>query len=213
MSSRATEVTNQLRDKIQAGEYKPGSQLIETDLAIVFKASRNTVQRALLTLMGEGLVIIEKNKGAKVRAYSLTEILDYAQIREALEGLIISLAVEFIQEKQIEEMDEILALMKEDLRKRDLLEYSNKNKRFHQIIYDACPNRKAVEQVGIIKAQISKFNAKTILIPGRDEQSFQEHESILAAIRSKNAEAAREAIQTHIRHVAQKIAEYDRLIF
>ena len=106
-----------------------------------------------------------------------------------------------------------LAQMSEKLAARDLLAYSECNKLFHQVIYDACPNRAAVDLVMSLKSKISKFNAKTILIPGRDQQSFEEHRGILAAIEDRDAQAASRLLREHIRHVTEKIEEYDKLIF
>ena len=213
MGISAIDVYDGVKEKIHSGEYSPGYQLVETELAATFQTSRNTVQKVLLKLMSEGLVTIEKNKGAKVRSYTLSEILEYAQIREALEGLIVTLAIQRLTGDHLNRMRAALAQMSEKLAARDLLAYSECNKLFHQVIYDACPNRAAVDLVMSLKSKISKFNAKTILIPGRDQQSFEEHRGILAAIEDRDAQAASRLLREHIRHVTEKIEEYDKLIF
>lgn len=209
----AIDVYRKMREKIIAGDYMPGASLTEMELANTFSISRNTVQKVLLMLANDELVTLEQNKGAKVRAYTLKEILEYTQIREVMEGLIVTLAVPHITPAQVTAMRGILERMKQKLEARDLLAYSACNKELHQILYDACPNRSAVDYVKVLKNQISKFNAKTILIPGRDEQSFHEHTAIVEAIAAGDAQLAAHCMREHISNVGQKIEEYDKLIF
>jgi DNA-binding GntR family transcriptional regulator len=202
----------QIQQKILYGEYAPASALIETELAGEYGVSRNTIKKVLLMLASKSLVTIEPNKSAKVRSYTLNEVLDYMQIREVLEGLIVQLAVPHITEEQITKLKEELSQMKDHIKKRELLAYSECNYRFHQIIYDACSNRTLIEIVVGLKNQISKFGAKTILIPGRDEQSYREHIAIFDSIVRHDYESASVLVQRHIHNVAQTIREYGKLI-
>ncbi len=213
MRNSAADVFVQVRDKILSGEYPPATALVEADMAEQYGVSRNTIKKVLLMLENKGLVFIEPNKSTKVRSYTLHEVLDQMQIREVLEELIVQLTVPLITDGQLDMMRNILAQMKEHLNKHELLMYSEKNKQFHQIIYDTCPNISAVEMVILIKNRISKFNAKTILIAGRDIQSYREHQEILNAIEQKNKEQAALLMRRHIINVAQTMKEYDRLLF
>jgi DNA-binding GntR family transcriptional regulator len=202
----------QIQQKILYGDYAPASALIETELAEEYGVSRNTIKKVLLMLESKSLVTIEPNKSARVRSYTLNEVLDYMQIREVLEGLIVQLAVPHITEEQIASLQEALSKMKEYLDNKELLKYSECNYQFHQIIYDACPNHTLIEIVVGLKNQISKFGAKTILIPGRDEQSYREHTAIFDSIVRHDCESASILVQRHIHNVAQTIREYGKLI-
>jgi DNA-binding FadR family transcriptional regulator len=81
------------------------------------------------------------------------------------------------------------------------------------VLYDACPNRTAVEMTVNLKKQMSKYNTKTILIPGRDTQSFEEHSAILAAVKKRDAEAAGELVSRHIGNVRKTFQEHYSLLF
>jgi DNA-binding GntR family transcriptional regulator len=202
-----------IKDKIIKGEYSPSESLPEQELAKEYGASRNSVKKALLMLEKENLVVLQHNKGAKVRSYSMDEVLEFLELRSCLEGFIARKAVPAISEAQIAEMERILTEMKGHYEGHELLLYSQCNQLFHQVLYDACPNRTAVEMTANLKRQMRKYNTKTILIPGRDTQSFEEHSAILRAVKNRDAEAAAQLISLHIINVRKTFEEHYSLLF
>ncbi|PKC51908.1 hypothetical protein RhiirA1_482691, partial [Rhizophagus irregularis] len=70
--------------------------LNEIDLSKEIGVSRNTIKKVLLKLEKEHLVVTEDNKGATVKAYTLEEVINYFEIREVLEALIIDSAIKNI---------------------------------------------------------------------------------------------------------------------
>jgi len=206
-------VYNDMRQKILDGFFKPSESLTESDLSTLYKVSRNTVKKVLLMLERENLVTIELNKGAKVRSYSLTEVLEFLEVREGLEGFIASLSVQFITDQQIARMEEILDIMRINKDNQKLVEYSKYNQEFHAVIFSACPNKTLVEMTLSLKAQMSKYNTKTILIPGRDSQSFAEHCSILEAFKARETQLAETLMRKHIHNVRTCFEENYSLLF
>jgi GntR family transcriptional regulator len=66
--SKYQQIAEQLRDKISAGELKPGERLpSEPDLVRDFQASRNTVRLALAQLTNQGLVVTRQGLGTFVQ--------------------------------------------------------------------------------------------------------------------------------------------------
>jgi DNA-binding GntR family transcriptional regulator len=59
-------VTDDLRDAIVSHELEPGRRLAEDDLAEQMGVSRGPVREALMRLEREGLVSIERHKGARI---------------------------------------------------------------------------------------------------------------------------------------------------
>lgn len=206
-------VYKDLKTRITEGDISPSEQLVEMDLAQKYGVSRNTVKKALLMLEKEDLIVIEPNKGAKVRSYSIAEILDFLEIRSALEGLIAGLTAPVISDEQLGQLEETLKLMRQRKDSRDLLAYSQGNRAFHQIIYDACPNRKLAEMTITLKNQLSKYNIKTILVPGRDADSFAEHSALLEAFRKRDGQQAELMMRRHILNVRETFSKFHRLLF
>lgn len=202
------DVYTYLKDKIVTGEYKPSEKLVESILATELKVSRNTVKNALLMLQKENLIEIEKHKGASVKAFTLDEVINYLEIREALEGIIIKSVVSEIQDEDLEKLEHIIEKMEEYIKEGNLNEYSELNREFHNIIYSISKNVQAVELVSIIKTQLIRFHFRTILAPNRSDQSLIEHKRIFESLKKRDKDAAVDAIQTHISHVRKTIKEY-----
>lgn len=213
MANQTTEVYNSLKNKIINGEYFPSESLPEQELSKQYGVSRNTIKKVLLMLEKERLVTIELNKGAKVRSYSLSEVLEFLELRACLEGFISRKAVPAITDEQIIELGNILKIMKGHYDNQQLLLYSQNNQLFHNIIYTACPNKTAVEMTINLKTQMSKYNTKTILVPGRDSQSFAEHSAIYDAIKNRDPELAEALMVRHISNVRKTFEENYTLLF
>ena len=56
-------------DGFREGRYQPGERLVAADLAAQFNVSRAPVREALAILVGEGVVEIKKNYGARIRSF------------------------------------------------------------------------------------------------------------------------------------------------
>jgi len=213
MANQTIKVYESIKSKIHKGEYSPAESLKEQELADQYGVSRSTIKKALLLLEKEGLVTIEINKGAKVRSYSLEEVLEYLELRAHLEGFIIRKAVPVITEEQIKIMEDTLKVMKMYYESNELIEYSQHNLVFHQVIYDACPNRTAVDVITNLKNQMRKYNTKTILIPGRSSKSYAEHSAILDAVKNRDEELAEVLMVRHINNVRRTFKENYSLLF
>ena len=73
-------VHDAIRDSIIAGEYEPGSRLLERQLAERFGTSRGPIRSALQELERVGLVVSEDRRGTFVRSVS-------AKDREEIDSL------------------------------------------------------------------------------------------------------------------------------
>jgi DNA-binding GntR family transcriptional regulator len=206
--SRPTEVAYQfMKEKIMDGTYKPSQKLIESELSELIGVSRNTIKKALLKLEQENLVSLEENKGATIKSFTLDEIINYLEIREVLEGLIAKTAALNISDSKLMKLDETLEKMKEHLTHNRYDEYSKCNLQFHDIIYESSTNQQAVDMVKKIKTQLKRLQLKTILVPGRTNDSIKEHQKILNALKAKDEIWARDAVMFHVSKVRHTIIE------
>ena len=84
-SATAEEITAQLTDAVHEHRLKPGAKLREDEVCDVFGVSRTVVRQALRSMAFEGLLTIEKNRGAFVSKPSLKEAHEVFQARALLE--------------------------------------------------------------------------------------------------------------------------------
>lgn len=202
-----------IKDKILNGTFRPSQKLTESQLSEVIGVSRNTVKKALLMLEKENLVEVEKNKGATIKSFNLEEIINYLEIREALEGLVARKAVKNITHENLRKLDGLYQEMSCYIKENRLEEYSQKNKEFHDIIYDASNNNEAVTLIKTIKTQLSRLHIRTILLPGRNQESIKEHERILIAFKERDEVASEDAVKAHIFSIRMLITDnYNYLV-
>jgi DNA-binding GntR family transcriptional regulator len=212
--NQAVKIFEDLKQKIIVGEYPPLVHLHEVRLASQYTVSRNTIKKVLLMLERENLVIVELNKGAKVKSVSIDEAKELLDLRAALERFIVGKTVPVISQNDLNIMKRILDTMKKNLQKRNLLEYSKNNLLFHDVIYHACPNQAAVEITINLKIQMRRYNTKTILVPGRDVNSFSEHSAILEAFQKRDVREAEKLMEMHILSVKKTFEEnFSLLLF
>lgn len=76
-----------IRRAIAEGDFEPGSRLVEQRIGEMFDLSRTPVREALRALAADGLVVIERNRGAVVATMSETDIRDQYELRARLESL------------------------------------------------------------------------------------------------------------------------------
>lgn len=74
-----------LRDEVLDGVLRPGTRLREESLCERFGAGRHTVRAALGILVGAGLVVHERNRGATVRPLTRARIDESFDFRIAVE--------------------------------------------------------------------------------------------------------------------------------
>jgi DNA-binding GntR family transcriptional regulator len=76
-----------LRSAIISGQYRPGDDLGEGELAQHLGVGRGTVRQALWHLQQEGLVTAGKRSMLRVKILSAQEVRELFRVRAALEGL------------------------------------------------------------------------------------------------------------------------------
>lgn len=78
-------LTAALRERILEGELAPGARLVERELTEQYDVARHTLRVALRSLAGEGLVTLERHRGARVAGLDADTLRGLFDLRTALE--------------------------------------------------------------------------------------------------------------------------------
>lgn len=84
-SSLAQRLAERIRDKLIAGELKPGQKLSEASLSTSLDVSRNSLREAFRLMTNEGLLRHEPNRGMFVATPSMASIIDIYRVRRTIE--------------------------------------------------------------------------------------------------------------------------------
>jgi DNA-binding GntR family transcriptional regulator len=95
-----------LRAQILDGSLKPGTRLMQEDIARQFGLSRVPLREAIRKLEGERLVVVVPRRGVTVPDLSDEDLIDIYVIRIQLEPLAFRRAVEVVTDADIAQMQE-----------------------------------------------------------------------------------------------------------
>ena len=196
---------DKLRAAIVSGRLQPNERLVEAELTRSLGVGRSAVRTALARLEHEGLVAHERHRGARVRLVDEREAVEILETRAVLEGLAARHAAVHASESDLDALRLILAEMRRLLDAGDLIGASEQNARLHQRLLGIARHNTASRLISSLKFQLVRFQYRTILLPGRSERSFAEHQAIVEAIAAGDPDAAEAAMRTHLSHVAEAL--------
>ncbi|MFD3501885.1 GntR family transcriptional regulator [Streptomyces sp. NPDC058678] len=200
-----TDVTGAVRDALLSGEYVPRQRLIEADLCERFGAGRADVRSALRLLAAEGLVEIQRNRGARVRENSFAEAVRITEVRMVVEGLIAARATERVGRAQAEQLRGIGASMARTVTDGELMTYSDLNARLHRCVRDIAGHETADQVLERLRAQVVRHQFVLSPVPGRARVSLPQHQRIIEAIVAKDPTAAEAAMRDHVASVVEAL--------
>ena len=199
-------VLDALRAAILDGEFAAGQRLVEVDLCERFGCSRFAVRAAIPVLASEGLVELQRHRGARVRVIPLAEAIEITEVRRLLEGLTAARAAQRVTVAQAAELEQIITEMRDAVSAAELLRYSEANARLHGLIRAIAAHRTATGILERLRAQMVRHQFALALAPGRPAVSLAQHERIAAAILARDPAQAEAAMREHITSVIDALS-------
>lgn len=191
----------QLRSDILTGEFTPGERLVEQSLADRYSVGRGLIRSALVELRAEGLVDIEANRGAVVRRISLEEAIEIGEARKALEGLIASRAAGRVDAAGKARLAEIVDEMRDAVATGATARYSELNRTLHGRIWEIGGHEVANDLVANLRNRSAHHQFRLAVMPGRAEESLEQHVAIVDAIVAGDPDRAERAMHAHLESV------------
>lgn len=191
-------VFNTLRQAILRGELKPGTRLMEIQLANKLGVSRTPIREAIRKLENEGLVLMTPRKGAEVAEITEKNMLDVLEVRKTLEELAAELACDRITEQQVEELIAAQDAFEKALKTSDVTKIAEADVAFHDVIFAATDNQRLVNLLNNLREQMYRFRIEYLKESEKYPVLIAEHKQLIEAISGGQKEIARETIAKHI---------------
>ncbi len=191
-------VYEELRSLILTGKIKPGTRMMEIELAEDMGVSRTPIREAIRKLEKEGLVVIEPRKGAYASEVSVKDMEDILEVRANLEGLAAYLAAERMTEAEKKLLDETKERFKQavaDGNMADMIAYDTK---FHHMIVESSRNNHLIHMVEQLQELVLRFRYIYYKDFKRAEDMIPEHQQICEEIVNGNGANARFEAFNHI---------------
>ena len=182
-------------EAIDIGVYKPGSRLVESDLAERFGVSRTPIREALQRLETQSL-LTRDGRSLIVASLDHNQLAELYVVRAELEGLAARLAARHATPEEVTVLREMLESDRALI--GDPVALSRANRRFHKQIHLASHNRYLVQQLDLVHRSMALLASTSLAAEGRGEDALAEHDAIVTAIEVGNGGDALEALRAHI---------------
>jgi DNA-binding GntR family transcriptional regulator len=192
----AVRVREQLQDAILEGVLKPGERLRAEALAQRYGTSRTPVREALLQLEAQGLVEVEPNRGAVVRAFDRADLLDLYEVRALLEPAAAARAARRIDPDDIARLRancDAAQRAGDDADRQIAL-----NEEFHRIIGDAAGSPRLAVAMRAVAGIPRSFRSVFWHSEEQRAESLLCHRRLVTAFRTRDAALAEAVMRMHI---------------
>jgi DNA-binding GntR family transcriptional regulator len=192
------DIEQRLRNDIVSGELPFGARLRIEDLALRYGVSHMPVREALRVLHGEGLVVIEPNRGARVRPLYRGFIEDIFDVRCAIETMLARRAAERRSPAHLAQLRCAAERLEACVETGDVTRVPAANREFHTAINDAAGNPGALPIVDshwlLLSALLKRYGYGDERFP----RVIEEHQHLIYAIERQDAHSAALLMGAHI---------------
>lgn len=198
VSNRRSQAWRVLRESIVSGRLPAGTKLIGSQLAEQLGVSRTPLREAIQLLEREGFVKRLPSGVVEVVGLGLDEIEEVYAIRARLEGLATRYAALRATPEEMDQLNDILADMREAVRRGSRAEVDAGGAEFHELIHHASHLTFAVQQLATMRDHIDRYRAQTIALPGRQDAVIDEHAEVVRWLEQRDGDRAEDAMRQHI---------------
>ena len=202
MSYRVFEALKQAIVQLQ---LRPGNLLSEAEVAKQLGVSRQPVREAFIKLAEVGLVEIRPQRGTFVVLISRKEVENARFIREAVEVALARRASAEATPDAIARMRRSLDSQREAHERGDIAWFLREDEAFHHAIALSVDCERAWRLLENLKAQMDRVRYLSMPLATPVETLIDQHERILTAIESGQADDAAAAMRDHLAEILKSL--------
>jgi DNA-binding GntR family transcriptional regulator len=206
------QVYGKMRQAIMAGKFRPGEPLTLRGLAAALGTSIMPARDAVLRLAAER-ALESSGRGVRVPTLDLARLQDVTRFRIALEGEAASLASQRATDEDIRKIDANAALTVKAQASGQIHRFLAANQEFHFAVYRAAHSELLQSMIETLWLQIGPHLALLAESEnGGDQKSIDlsAHTQLVAAIRARDSDAARAAVEADLRDSVDIYAPFVR---
>lgn len=198
--------------RLVSGQLRPGSHLVEPQVAAELGCSRTPLRSALTRLVSEGLLEQRSHRGCFVAQPDAAQLREVYQVRAATEGLAAGLLAGRATLEELQALERLCQALEDARARLDMPAYNRQDFRFHRFVVRACGNRclTHVSHAGalvllsfLIPAYYEPLSATT---PWPAPEPRDGHWAIYEAIAGRDVTGAESAMRDHIQAAAAAVA-------
>ncbi|KAA1172863.1 GntR family transcriptional regulator [Marinobacter salinexigens] len=201
-------IVQTLADDIVRGELAPGTKLDAQSMAERFGVSRTPIRETFGHLAAMGLVTHRPNRGVIVATLSPETLNDLYEAMAELEAALARLAALRMDSQQRQALLELHQQSVHLVRDGSSDDYSAYNQRFHQMIFEGARSSQLLKLAEATRHRLAPFRRAQFRMDNRMSRSWEEHDCIVQAILTGDAEGVARLMRTHVQTVSAMSAEF-----
>lgn len=188
------QVETRLREALAQGNFLPGEALKIRDIAEEFGTSTQPVRAAIKQLVAEQALQALPNRSARVPLLSSEKLEDLTQVRIAVEGLAVTLAVTRVTPRSITQLKKLMAQ-----RVRNESQQLAQHRNFHFAVYRLSGSSTLMPIIESLWLQLGPYLRQATGFVVGQALIDQHHVALMEALERGDDQAARKAIEADIR--------------
>jgi DNA-binding GntR family transcriptional regulator len=208
LTSSVELVYQRTRRAILTGDYSPGSPLRLQELAARSGVSMIPVREALRMLEAEGFVESVPNRGARVAALSMEDMLDVYRTRITLELEALRQAIPNTTPAVLARARRLNKKIVRQFEQRGYAEYED-HRAFHFALYEPSNSKWLMRLIAIVWDHTERYRRQGAS-KATAEGTRSEHEQIIDCVAARDSTGAHEALRVHLENSVERFTELFR---
>jgi DNA-binding GntR family transcriptional regulator len=209
--ARAFDVPERIRHEIVAGVLPFGGRVTIDELASRYGVSHMPIREALRELRGEGLVIMEPNRGARIRPVDQKFVANVFETRSALEIMLSRRASDRFRQKDADDLERIEDELENEIARCNWDAVLTSNRRFHQLVNRVADNPDAAALVDRHWLLVAALWQRYGYGPERFAGVASDHRYLIKCFRNNDAEGSAVLMGAHVLKARQELLERMRM--
>jgi DNA-binding GntR family transcriptional regulator len=196
--SQPAQLAVRIRTDIIAGVYPFGARLPVSELCKRYQTSHMPIREALRLLSGEGIVISEPNRGARVRSVDESFVDELLNMRAVMESHLARRAAERAEADDVARLAAIEERLERHVKAQDYDLALADNREFHQLIYAMADSQDAAENIGRAWYLLAMLWQRFGYGEDRFAAVISDHQHLITAFGANDAQAAEMLMAAHV---------------
>jgi DNA-binding GntR family transcriptional regulator len=189
------------------GQLKPGTYLVELDVARRYGVSRGPAREALKLLQREKFVEAIPRRGYLITPITMTQVRELFELRVILES---AAAVRATQRATAQEIDALERLVGDPYAPGSAESYAQflaQNKVFHSAVARLARNGRVSQIIESLLDELARLFYLGLDVRDRSDELVNEHRELVQAMRGRDPEQAARVMRQQIENACQMVVE------
>lgn len=189
---------NEIKLRIITCGYRPGEVLSEAAISDELEIGRTPVHQAIHRLMMDGLITIMPRKGVMVAPVGVDEVMEIIDVRLVTECYCARLAADRADDSELQHLQKIVDASEKVTNQRDVEKMMLFDREFHDTLARAARNTVLADVLRSLHERSLRFWFISLRDPDHHRNVLAQHRAIVAALQSRQPDAAENAMREHI---------------